>query len=362
MNSPAIIDRFSGEWEFLNNYFPATIQFDNELYTSVEHAYQAAKSTNASVRDEIRRTPDPDEAKRLGRKHANHPNWDNVKVPLMRRLVARKFREPVLAAQLVATGDAHLVEGNNWGDTFWGECDGVGDNHMGRILMDLRAELRQLQADGDTALRYPAGTVIREAEGNLATRFGATRLVVFTDDAGSQLVVVIVGDVSGRENVLVRVHSACFTGDVLGSTRCDCGDQLALSMQMINESGKGVFIYMSDHEGRGIGLIAKVFAYDLQDSKGLDTIDANVALGVPVDARDYAAAAAVLNDIGVKSIRLLSNNPDKEAGLSKHGITIVSSVPILVEPGEANHGYLSTKRDRMGHQLPHLRNRPSGDA
>lgn len=351
VNSPAEINRFEGDWEFLSNYCPAPVKFDGELYPSVEHAYQAAKTIDASIREKIRRAPTPAEAKRLGRKHINRPNWEEVKLPTLRWLVAQKFSEPKLATRLLATGNALLVEGNNWGDTFWGQYKGVGENHMGRILMDLRARLRPGTAD----------TVIRMAWANLPTKFGMGLFVLYTDAAGSQTAVQVVGDVSGGEDVLVRVHSACLTGDIMGSIRCDCGEQRDLALQTIHAAGQGVFIYMIHHEGRGIGLTAKTFAYDLQDTKGLDTVDANRALGMPVDARDYAKAAAILHDMGVKSIQLLSNNPGKESSLSEHGITVASCVPLRVKPGAANHCYLSTKRDRLGHDLPHLPEQASDD-
>jgi|SRR5665213_750705 len=145
------IHAFIGEWDFLSNYYPAPVPLDGDLYPSVEHAYQAAKTEDAGWREQIREAPDPDEAKRLGRASPHRADWDQVKLPLMRELVGAKFRDSVLRERFMATGDAILVEGNDWGDTFWGSCNGQGANHMGVILMDLRARLRG-EAVGDAKM------------------------------------------------------------------------------------------------------------------------------------------------------------------------------------------------------------------
>jgi 3,4-dihydroxy 2-butanone 4-phosphate synthase/GTP cyclohydrolase II len=155
------------------------------------------------------------------------------------------------------------------------------------------------------------------------------------------------------EDVLVRVHSECLTGDVLGSLRCDCGPQLDAALAAVAEEGRGVVLYMRGHEGRGIGLLHKLQAYQLQES-GADTVDANLALGLPADARDYGIGAQILVDLGVRSMRLLTNNPDKRAGLEGYGLTVVGRVPLPVRMSPHNLRYLRTKRDRMGHDLPDL--------
>jgi 3,4-dihydroxy 2-butanone 4-phosphate synthase / GTP cyclohydrolase II len=155
------------------------------------------------------------------------------------------------------------------------------------------------------------------------------------------------------EDVLVRVHSECLTGDVLGSLRCDCGPQLDAALAAVAEEGRGVVLYMRGHEGRGIGLLHKLQAYQLQES-GADTVDANLALGLPADARDYGTGAQILFDLGVRSMRLLSNNPSKRAGLEGYGLSVIGRVPLPVRAGAENLRYLTTKRDRMGHDLPGL--------
>jgi 3,4-dihydroxy 2-butanone 4-phosphate synthase / GTP cyclohydrolase II len=149
------------------------------------------------------------------------------------------------------------------------------------------------------------------------------------------------------------VHSECLTGDVFGSLRCDCGPQLAAAMQRVAEEGRGVVLYVRGHEGRGIGLLHKLRAYQLQDH-GHDTVDANLELGLPADGRDYGTGAQILADLGVRSMRLLTNNPAKRAGLEGYGLRIISRVPIPAQPTRDNLRYLLTKRDRMGHDLPDL--------
>jgi 3,4-dihydroxy 2-butanone 4-phosphate synthase/GTP cyclohydrolase II len=169
-------------------------------------------------------------------------------------------------------------------------------------------------------------------------------------DTGDEHLALVAGRVDDGAPVLVRVHSECLTGDVLGSTRCDCGAQLDAAMRRIAREGRGVLVYLTGHEGRGIGLAAKIRAYALQDD-GLDTVDANVALGEPVDARRYDDAAAILRDLGVGRIVLMTNNPAKRDGLVALGTTVVGVEPLATEPTAQNDGYLRAKRDRLGHRL-----------
>jgi 3,4-dihydroxy 2-butanone 4-phosphate synthase/GTP cyclohydrolase II len=171
-------------------------------------------------------------------------------------------------------------------------------------------------------------------------------------------VALVKGDLGDGADVLVRVHSECLTGDVLGSLRCDCGPQLDAALRTVSEEGRGVVLYLRGHEGRGIGLLHKLAAYSLQDV-GHDTVDANLQLGLPADAREYDVGAQILADLGVRSMRLLTNNPAKSAGLDGHGVQIVARVPLQVHATPENLRYLQTKRDRMGHDLPDLEGIPT---
>jgi len=159
------------------------------------------------------------------------------------------------------------------------------------------------------------------------------------------------GEVDGASDVLVRVHSECLTGDVFGSQRCDCGDQLKAAMRMIAEEGRGVLLYIAQ-EGRGIGLLNKLRAYELQD-RGMDTVEANIALGFPPDLRDYGIGAQILVDLGLTTIKLLTNNPKKIVGLGGYGLSVIDRVAIEMDPVQDNVQYLRTKRDKMGHVLHH---------
>ncbi|MGW5153441.1 bifunctional 3,4-dihydroxy-2-butanone-4-phosphate synthase/GTP cyclohydrolase II [Rhodococcus koreensis] len=196
--------------------------------------------------------------------------------------------------------------------------------------------------------------VERVAATRLPTRHGDfTAFGYRVEIDGTEHIALVHGDVSAAGPVLTRVHSECLTGDVFGSCRCDCGPQLTEAMERIRCEGSGVVIYLRGHEGRGIGLAAKLQAYSLQDF-GRDTVDANLDLGLPVDARHYGTAAQIVRDLGIGSVRLLTNNPQKVTCLQDAGIEVVARVPLTTRPNGHNLGYLRTKRDRMGHDLPDL--------
>ena len=190
-------------------------------------------------------------------------------------------------------------------------------------------------------------------EADVRTRYGHFRLIPFRQSAtGLEHMALIKGEWKEDEPILVRVHSSCATGDILGSKRCDCGEQLHKAMEMIEQEGKGVIIYMQQ-EGRGIGLMNKIAAYKLQE-EGMDTVDANIHLGFKPDERDYGCGAQMLRHLGVHKMRLMTNNTTKRVGLEAYGLEIVENVPIEITPNVYDERYVKTKRDRMGHTL-HLK-------
>jgi len=193
--------------------------------------------------------------------------------------------------------------------------------------------------------------VKRVSEAELPTAYGDFKAIGYESLVdGSFHLALVKGDVRGRKDVLVRVHSECLTGDVFGSKRCDCGNQVKDALEAIEEEGRGVFLYMLGHEGRGIGLAHKLQAYQLQD-EGLDTVEANLELGLPADARDYGTGAQILRNLGITSMRLLTNNPAKRVGLEGYGLSVIERVPIQVEPCKENLRYLTAKKEKMNHIL-----------
>jgi len=239
-------------------------------------------------------------------------------------------------------------------------CELVNDDGTMMRMPDLVkfAELHDLSlisiADLIAHRRRTEVCVDRVAEARIPTDHGVFRAVGYRAAFdGGEHVALVYGDLGDGHDVLVRVHSECLTGDVLGSLRCDCGPQLRAALARVAEEGRGVVLYVRGHEGRGIGLMHKLRAYQLQD-QGRDTVDANLDLGLPADARDYGTGAQILADLGIKTMRLLTNNPAKRAGLEAYGLRVVGRVPLPVRPHPENVRYLRTKRDRMGHLLDGL--------
>jgi 3,4-dihydroxy 2-butanone 4-phosphate synthase/GTP cyclohydrolase II len=194
--------------------------------------------------------------------------------------------------------------------------------------------------------------VHRVAEARIPTEFGEFTIIGYQNDVDrAEHVALVYGDVAGQPNVLVRMHSKCLTGDVFGSQRCDCGPQLHRAMAMVAQAGRGAIVYL-DQEGRGIGLLNKLRAYALQDT-GADTVQANERLGFPPDLRNYGIGAQILRDLGLSSIRVMTNNPRKLVGLEGYGLEIVERVPLMTDPTGENRGYLQVKRDKLGHLLAH---------
>jgi 3,4-dihydroxy 2-butanone 4-phosphate synthase/GTP cyclohydrolase II len=245
-------------------------------------------------------------------------------------------------------------------------CEMVSEKDEGEMAR--REELEVFAADHELTLvsiadliayrRRNEKQVARVAETRIPTVHGTFRAVGYDSLLdGIEHIAFVYGEIGDGENILVRVHSECLTGDVFGSLRCDCGPQLDAAMALVATEGRGVVLYVRGHEGRGIGLLHKLQAYQLQDD-GHDTVDANLALGVPADARDYGTGAQILCDLGVHSMRLLTNNPTKRSALEGYGLRVVDRVPLPISPNPENLRYLRTKRDRMGHELNHLDENP----
>jgi len=201
------------------------------------------------------------------------------------------------------------------------------------------------------AYRLKTDSLIEEVvRVDMPTQFGHFQLAAYREkDSSAEHLALIKGSWDENEPVLVRVHSSCFTGDILSSLRCDCGEQLHQAMQMVEEEGKGVVLYMNQ-EGRGIGLLNKLKAYKLQEA-GMDTVEANLHLGLPMDARDYGVGAQILRSLGISKIRLISNNPKKRAAILGYGLEIVEAVPIKIKANPHNTKYLEAKKTKMGHDL-----------
>jgi 3,4-dihydroxy 2-butanone 4-phosphate synthase/GTP cyclohydrolase II len=212
-------------------------------------------------------------------------------------------------------------------------------------------DLRLVSIKDLIAYRLSKETLIREAERvNMPTKYGDFELIAFEQlNTGEIHLAIKKGDWQKDEPVLVRVHSSCMTGDILGSLRCDCGDQLHVALKMVEAAGKGIVLYMNQ-EGRGIGLLNKLKAYKLQE-QGMDTVEANLELGFGMDERDYGVGAQIIRHLGISKMKLMSNNPRKRAGLLGYGLEVVETVAIEIQPNEHNEKYLTTKRDKMGHEI-----------
>jgi len=237
---------------------------------------------------------------------------------------------------------AEVVTADGLGMARRDELEAFATEH--RLVLVSIADLVRHRRKTETLVR-------RVANARLPTRFGEFTCYAYDSVIEHEThLAFVVGEPRADDSVLVRVHSECLTGDVFGSLRCDCGEQLELAMEQIAHAGVGVVVYLRGHEGRGIGIVDKLHAYELQDG-GLDTVDANVELGLPVDSREYGIGAQILLDLGVRKMRIMTNNPAKRGGLEGFGLEITERVPLETRPNKENVTYLHTKRDRLGHLL-----------
>ncbi len=250
-----------------------------------------------------------------------------------------------------AASDLAKIVGCYPSGTFTEVLGDLGDVLRGEQLLEYarREDFKIITIEELIAYRRETDCyVVREAEANLPTEYGDFRMVGFVNKLnGEHHVALVKGAIDPNDEVLVRVHSECLTGDAFHSLKCDCGEQLAAALQNIEKEGKGVLLYLRQ-EGRGIGLINKIKAYKLQE-EGLDTEEANIALGFPADMRDYGIGAQILSELNVRKIRLMTNNPKKLVGLRGHGIEIVERVPIIMDTNKYNKRYFETKKEKMGH-------------
>ncbi len=272
-------------------------------------------------------------------------------------LRARKGGVLVRAGQTEASLDLSRIAGLNPSGVI---CEIMNDDGTMSRLPDLQKfadkfDIPIITIEEIIKYRIQEDTLVHlESEANLPTRWGTFVIKAFVDDINQETHVALVkGDVNTDEPVLVRVHSQCLTGDTFGSMKCDCGSQLSHTMQMIEKEGRGVLLYLLNQEGRGIGLVNKIKAYKLQEN-GLDTVEANLELGFGEDQRDYGIGAQILRGLGLKKMRIITNNPTKKIALAGYGLEVVERVPVEMEPTSENVDYMKTKKEKMGHILEKL--------
>lgn len=329
---------------YLSNFACYPIYIDGTKWQTSEHYYQAKKFKTQKIITEIQQAPTPDEAFNLSRKYQDNirDDWEIIKRATMSEVVNEKFQQhPQLAHKLIATGTCVIKE-HSHKDAYWGDGgDGKGDNHLGKILMEIRTLLKK---------QAPYHLLHYVETAKLPTPWGTFAMHGFVEpDTGKEHLALSYGHWQKDEAVLMRIHSECLTGDALFSMRCDCGFQLQKAMQKIVKHGSGVLLYLRQ-EGRGIGLLNKIRAYQLQDH-GADTVEANERLGFAADLRQYNFCESMLSFLGINEVRLMTNNPRKVKALKKIGINIVERVKLQEGHNRHNHFYLSTKAEKLGHMF-----------
>lgn len=338
----------------LSNFYPRSIQIKGLYWPSTGHYYQAQKFTQATAQEKIRHAGTCDEAFHLGHKMPGErvAAWQGQKIHVMREALYAKFKQNEdLRKVLLATGDA-LIKEKSAKNNFWGiGMDGQGQNHLGRLLMELRGHLRKFESMKARAHAQVQWMSIQK-DVHVPTEYGTMTFHVYMDNRGREHLAIVCGELDTSQPVLARIHSECLTGDVFKSFKCDCGFQLDSALKKMraeaDQGTGGVLLYMRD-EGRGIGLGNKLRAYKFQE-EGLNTLEANEVLGLPIDARSYRLPAAILHDLGITQVRLITNNPEKIAQLQAEGITVTREA-IASPRNPHNADYLHTKNLRMGHDI-----------
>ena len=329
---------------YLSNFADYPVTLEQQEWQTSEHCYQASKFTNKTIINQIKNATSPESAFELSRKFSDkvRDDWLDTRYQRMLDIVSAKFNQHTrLAYYLVATED-RIIKEHSHKDDYWGDGgDGHGKNCLGKILMQVREELKQTPRF--SLLRYSEST-------KLPTQFGQFKMHGFYEPkTGKEHVVLSFGSWQEDEAVLLRIHSECLTGDAFASLRCDCGAQLQFAMKTIAENGSGMLIYLRQ-EGRGIGLLNKIKAYNLQD-QGADTVEANVMLGFESDLRSYSFCKGIFEFFNIKNVNLMTNNPLKLQALDEIGIHVNQRIPLNDGHNSHNKHYLTTKKNKMGHIL-----------
>ena len=329
---------------YLSNFADFPITFEHQEWQTSEHCYQASKFTDKAIINQIQKATTPKETFELSRKYSAQirGDWFDIRYQRMLDIVSAKFTQHTrLAYYLVAT-EERIIKEHSHKDDYWGDGgDGHGKNCLGKILMQVREELKQTARF--SLLRYSEST-------KLPTQFGQFKMHGFYEpNTGQEHVVLSFGNWKQDEAVLLRIHSECLTGDAFSSLRCDCGAQLQFAMKKIADNGSGLLIYLRQ-EGRGIGLLNKIKAYNLQD-KGADTVEANVLLGFESDQRSYFFCKGIFEFFNINTVNVMTNNPLKLQALDEIGINVNQRIPLNDGHNSHNKHYLTTKKNKMGHIL-----------
>ena len=344
MDDPVLFYEPEDEFGYLSNFAEYSINIDGESWKSTEHFYQTNKFIEPEIRNRIKDARDPAEAFRLSRKFQNHirADWEDSKYEIMQRAIHEKFTQHPRLAFLLLNTEGNEIKEHSHKDSYWGDGgDGHGKNNLGKIIMQTRDSLAKIK---------PYNLVRYVDSSKLPTEWGDFTLHGFKELSNNQEhVALTLNNWDVESSVLTRLHSECLTGDAFASMRCDCGYQLRKAMELIAKQGEGLLLYLRQ-EGRGIGLLNKIRAYHLQDD-GCDTIEANENLGLKADMRHYDFVEGMLLFLGVKKIRLLTNNPKKIDAFTGTKVEITERVPMVEGVNPHNYFYLETKARKMGHKI-----------